>query len=159
MKKLIVLLIAACFLLSSAAAFAENERTGIGGGDKNHEKHYKSEYAKPVLVAAIGFKAKLRDGKVYTSWRRYTRGDFKYYKVVKSRTNRDPLYPEDGAVFYTNDPTETGFQDRDIEPGIWYYRLCIITKQNKRWVSPVVMIRTNTQSRSYSTPPTYKDFQ
>ncbi|VAV85778.1 hypothetical protein MNBD_DELTA01-1964 [hydrothermal vent metagenome] len=160
MKKLIILLIAACFLLASTAAFAEYERIGIGGGgDKDYKKHNKSEYAKPVLIKAIGFKAKLKDGKVYTSWKRYTRADFKYYKVVKSRTNRNPVYPEDGAVFYSGDSTETRFKDHEVEPGVWYYRLCIITKQNRRWVSSVVMIRTNTQSRSHSTPPTYKDFQ
>lgn len=159
MKKLIVLLIAAVFLLSSTAALAEYGQKSSGNDNKNYEKLYKSEYAKPVLVKAIGFKAKLKDEKVYTSWRQYTRGDFKYYKVVKSRTNRDPLYPEDKGIFYSEDPAETRFKDNEVEPGIWYYRLCIITKQNKRWVSPVVMIRTNTQSRSYSTPPTYKDFK
>jgi hypothetical protein len=156
MKKLLILMAMAFFLITSAAAHAEYERRGSGGGGK---KHQKSEYSKPVLIKAIGFKARLKDGKVYTSWREYTRGDFKYYKVVKSATNRNPVYPEDGAIFYTEDPTETRFKDYEVEPGVWYYRLCVITKQKNRWVSPVVMIKTKRQSKGHSTPPTYKDFK
>ncbi len=160
MKKYIILLVATIFLMTSAVAFAESDRMGRGGGgDKSHKKQYKSKYAKPVSVKAIGFKAKLRNGKVYTSWKHYTREDFKYYKVVKSQTSRDPVYPEVDAIFYTEDATETRYKDDAVEPGTWYYRLCIITKQNKRWVSSVVRIISNTQSNNHSTPPTYKDFQ
>jgi len=94
MKRYIILLVATIFLMTSAVAFAEYERRGIGGGgDKSYKKHYKTEYAKPVSVKAIRFKARLKNGKVYTSWKRYTREDFKYYKVVKSQTSRDPVYP------------------------------------------------------------------
>ncbi len=160
MKRYIVLLMATIFLMTSAVAFAEYERMGRGGGgDKNHKKYYKSEYAKPVHVKAIGFKAKLRNGEVYTSWKHYTREDFKYYKVVKSQTNRDPIYPEVSAIFYSDDATKTRYKDSEVEPGTWYYRLCIITKQNKRWISPVVRIITKTQSNNHSTTPTYKDFK
>jgi len=160
MKRYIILLVATIFLMTSAVAFAEYERRGIGGGgDKSYKKHYKTEYAKPVSVKAIRFKARLKNGKVYTSWKRYTREDFKYYKVVKSQTSRDPVYPEVDAIFYSGDATETRYKDHEVEPGTWYYRLCIITKQNKRWVSPVVRIITRAQSNNHSTPPTYKDFQ
>jgi len=155
MKKLIILMVMALFIMTSAAARAESERRGSGGGKKDR----RSEYAKPVLVKAIGFKARLKDGKVYTSWKKYTRSDFMYYKVVRSATNHDPVYPEDGAIFYTEEQGETRYRDGEVEPGTWYYRLCIITKHKNRWVSPVVMITTKKQSSDHSTPPTYKDFQ
>lgn len=112
-------------------------------------------YKAPVLIEAITFQAEYKDGKVTTRWPKYKRNDFLYYKVVKSADNNDPVYPEDGAIFYTEDASITEYIDEDIQSGIWYYRLCIITKNHSRWVSPVVTLDFNQPS---SVPPTAEDF-
>ncbi|NOQ35977.1 MAG: hypothetical protein GQ569_08780 [Methylococcaceae bacterium] len=115
----------------------------------------KETYKVPVLIEAINFQADYKDGKVSTRWPKYKRDDFLYYKVVKSANNNNPVYPEDGMIFYTEDANITAYTDEDIQSGIWYYRLCIITKDHSRWISPVITLDFNKTS---STPPTAKDF-
>ena len=121
----------------------------------NEQKHKKHGYKNPVVVKAIGFSAKYSDGRVITQWKSYLRNDFKMYKLVKSSRNKNPFYPEDSYIFYSPDREANHFEDRKEEEGIWYYRLCIITKNRDRWVSPVVRIKID----SMSSVPTAKDFK
>ena len=97
-------------------------------------------YKAPILVRAIGFTARYQNGRVITSWRRYKRADFKSYRLVRSSTMRDPVYPENGELFSTADRAVTRYEDARVDDGIWYYRLCVITKGNHRWVSPAIEI-------------------
>lgn len=118
------------------------------------EKGYKT----PVLVKAVGAKAVLENGSVKISWKKYTRGDLLFYKVVKSKTNKNPVYPEDGYIFYTTDENITSFYDKEIEEGVWYYRVCVITKGKERWVSEVIQVNVKKESAE-SKVPTEKDFE
>ncbi|MBN1242605.1 MAG: hypothetical protein JXA15_07860 [Spirochaetales bacterium] len=111
-------------------------------------------YKAPVVVKEIGFSAKLEGGKVLFAWKRYLRPDLKYYKLVKSKTNRDPVYPEDGYIF-VGDVDARGWVEEEPEAGVWYYRLCIITDGGERWVSPVVKLEIKAASSGI---PGSKDF-
>jgi hypothetical protein len=112
----------------------------------------------PTLVRAIGFTARYEGGRVIATWRKYKRADFKAYKLVRSSTMHDPVYPENGELFSTDKPFVTKHVDSKVDSGIWYYRLCVITKENNRWVSPVVEIVVNKEA-GRETVPTPKDFE
>ena len=146
MKKILPVFIM-CFFIAGMAY----------GGEKalNKQKHKKHGYKNPVVVKAVGFSAKYMDGRVVTEWKTYLRDDFKMYKLVKSSKNKNPVYPEDSYIFYSPDPEANYFEDRKLKEGVWYYRLCIITKNRDRWVSPVVRIKID----SISSAPTAKDFK
>lgn len=115
-------------------------------------------YKTPVLIKAVGAKAVLEDGSVKISWKKYTRSDLLFYKVVKSKTNKNPVYPEDGYIFYTTDENVTSFCDKKIEEGVWYYRVCVITKAKERWVSEVIQMNIKKESVENKIP-TEKDFE
>ena len=56
-----------------------------------------STYNAPEYPADFHFEATLRaDGKVETSWNVNAPTGFNYYKVIRSATNENPLYPDDG---------------------------------------------------------------
>jgi hypothetical protein len=112
----------------------------------------------PTLVRATGFSAWYEGGNVIATWRKYKRGDFKAYKLVRSSTMHDPVYPENGELFSSENRAVTKYVDAKIDSGIWYYRLCVITRDHNRWVSPVIEIVVN-KDTGPETVPTAKDFQ
>jgi hypothetical protein len=114
-----------------------------------------SDYKKPVLVKSIGFTAKYVDGKVVCAWKKYLRDDLQYYKVVRSDSNPNPVYPDDGYVFYTQDKTVTKYEDPAPGAGKYFYRLTIVTNKGDRWVSEVVAVKV---PEAQSSVPTDKDF-
>jgi hypothetical protein len=111
----------------------------------------------PVEVSVTGFAAKIDDGRVILTWRRYKRDDFKSYQVVKS-TDSAPQYPEVPSVFYGDGADATRFVDGKLDVGTWRYRLCIVTRWGDRWVSPpvTVVVRPEDIKRA---PPTEADFE
>ncbi|MFH1983104.1 MAG: hypothetical protein ABIL58_14775 [Pseudomonadota bacterium] len=130
MRKTLAILF--CGLLMTAAVTAT--ATGKSSENKGHG------YRDPVVVDAIGFSAASNGGSVVMRWKKYLRSDLKYYKVVRSDTNPDPVYPEDGYVFFSTDAGKTVYEDNNVPTGTWYYRLCVITHGGDRWVSPVVVV-------------------
>ncbi len=143
MKKTSALLL--ILLLIAVTAFA----TG--------KKEKSNQYKNPVIVHDIGFNAVYKNGSVQTTWKQYLRDDLKYYKVVRSNSNPDPVYPDDSYIFYSSDPRKTSYIDnKKLTPGTWYYRVCIITTNADRWVSPVIKINVN---QTQSGPPSSKDFK
>lgn len=112
----------------------------LGGLGAESGESGDSDYAKPVLVKEIAFTASYKDGQVSTSWKKYLRNDFQWYKLVRSQENANPVYPDDGYVFYTEDPGVTTYQDPAPKAGVWYYRLTIVTVKGERWISPVIKV-------------------
>jgi hypothetical protein len=111
----------------------------------------------PAEVAATGFSAKIDDGRVVLTWRRYKRDDFRSYQVVKS-TETAPQYPDVHPIFSSEYVDATRFEDGRLDVGTWRYRLCIVTRFGDRWVSPpvTVVIRPEDVKRA---PPTEADFE
>ena len=112
----------------------------------------------PTLVRSIGFAARYEGGRVIATWKKYKRADFKAYKLVRSSTMHDPVYPENGELFSTGNRAVTQYVDAQVDSGLWYYRLCVITQDNNRWVSPVIEIVVNKDTGSEAVP-TPKDFE
>jgi hypothetical protein len=90
---------------------------------------------------AISFSATLKaDGSVMTTWSKYNHAEgFTYYKVVRSTTNNNPVYPEDGYIYYTGNQDELSYVDNEMPEGTVYYRVCQIASP-KRYCSKVVTL-------------------
>ena len=98
-----------------------------------------SGYNDPVITNELNFSAVLSNGKVETNWSVYAPSGFNYYKVVRSTTNSNPVYPDDGYIYYGGDASVTGYTDSSVPSGTVYYRVCSIASPN-RYCSPVVML-------------------
>ena len=101
-----------------------------------------TSYKNPVEVDWLNFTAELTPaGEVEMHWAPYNNTeDFRFYKVVRSTTNPDPVYPEDGYVKYYGNIDADSYIDTNPPKGTIYYRVCVITKNGDRWVSNVVTI-------------------
>ena len=98
-----------------------------------------SGYNDPVLEEGLQFDAVLNGDHVETSWTKFAPEGFNYYKVVRSTTNPDPVYPDDGYIQVTSDPDFTFYTDKDVPEGKSFYRVCSIAKPD-RFCSNVVVI-------------------
>ena len=98
-----------------------------------------SGYNTLKLVNNLNFKANLNNGLVYLSWSRYVPPGFNYYKVIRSTTNSNPVYPEDGYIHYSDNDNSLSYIDTKVPKGIAYYRVCSIAKP-ERFCSNVIKI-------------------
>ncbi len=65
------------------------------------------------------------DDSVLLSWTPFQGENFRFYKIVRSETNPDPRYPEDGSLAYAGDQNRTEYRDTQTEAGkTYYYRAC-----------------------------------
>lgn len=81
----------------------------------------------PVAMSLAGsFQA---DG-MHLSWNAFAGPGFEYYKIVRSATNPNPLYPEnDGTALIAaiSDPAEISFVDTNVASGDhWFYRVLVV---------------------------------
>lgn len=104
-----------------------------------------SGYNAPILKTSLNFSARLENGKVYTSWTPYAPSGFNYYKVIRSTTNPDPVYPDDGYIKADGNPDASSYVDGSPKSGIAYYRVCSIVSPN-RYCSNVVTINNGGDS-------------
>jgi len=111
-------------------------------------------YNPPIMDGSISFKAKLKDWKVYTSWTKYNKNEwFKYYKVIRSQTVLNPVYPDNGYIKYSRDINFTSYVDEKVPSWINYYRVCAITTEKNRYCSNVVKIINNSKNEIYKVWP------
>lgn len=81
------------------------------------------------------FVAVNKGDEVVLSWNKFTKEDLTYYKVIKSTTNSDPVYPEDGYIKYSTDINFTEYVDNSTITKTTYYRVCAITTKMNRYCS------------------------
>lgn len=95
--------------------------------------------------SSITFSAVLNDdGSVTATWSPYSHTEeFTYYKLVRSETNNNPVYPEDGYIFYGSGVGETSYTDYEVPDGTSYYRICQIASPARYCSSTVVEISAN----------------
>lgn len=97
-------------------------------------------YNAPVATPSLNFTASVMpNGEVMTSWTPYVTEGFNYYKVIRSADNLNPVYPDDGYIFYTGDPEARLYLDKNPLAGKAYYRVCSIASPN-RYCSAVVAV-------------------
>lgn len=93
-------------------------------------------------------------GKAELSWNEYGNGDLKWYKIVHSQTNQDAKYPMDGYVEVYSDASMTSYTHTSVPEGTNYYRVCVITDDDRRGCS-----NTLTLQKGASTLPTFTDVE
>jgi hypothetical protein len=99
-----------------------------------------SGYNAPEYPSDFHFEAILQaDGKVETSWNVKAPTGFNYYKVIRSATNENPVYPEDSYIYYTSNTEEVTYTDEKPLKGEVYYRVCAIANPH-RYCSNVVKL-------------------
>ncbi len=65
------------------------------------------------------------EGNVYMDWSKYSHAEpFEFYKIVRSQNNDNPIYPEDGYIYFTDDVDLMTFTDTEVPFGDSYYRIC-----------------------------------
>ena len=101
-----------------------------------------SGYNTPVLMNSMNFSATLSNGAVHTSWTPYAPSGFNYYKVIRSTTNPNPVYPDDSYIKADGNPDASSYTDYSPKSGTAYYRVCSIASPN-RYCSNVVTINTS----------------
>ncbi len=104
-----------------------------------------SGYKDVIVKEEFNFNAYLKEwGKVYMTWNSvstFTDSSLKYYKVVRSNTNTNPTYPEDGYIQYSEDRDWfTSYTDEKAPKWTNYYRICAIMQDNNRYCSSVKTI-------------------
>ncbi len=77
-----------------------------------------------------------------------------WYKVVKSKTNSSPVYPDDGYITAISDRGQTSFVETNPENGTRYYRVCAIMEDMNRYCSNVVTLTINATTTTTTTTTT-----
>jgi hypothetical protein len=79
-------------------------------------------------------------GVLTLNWSKYAHAEeFKYYMVVRSEINDNPVYPDDGYLYYSDNINVLSYVDYDVLDGKHYYRVCHIA-ETKRYCSRTVII-------------------
>jgi predicted secreted protein len=85
--------------------------------------------------------AALDGDKVTIKWSPYSQGGkFSYYKVVRSQSNTNPVYPDDGYIYYSSDVDTVSYVDSKVPAGTSYYRVCQVTSSERICSKEVVKI-------------------
>lgn len=140
-KFLIILSLLALFVLPFGFASAMSE------GD--------NDYSPVTYDDSVSFSAILNDdGNVSMLWSKYAHDeDFTYYKVVRSKANNNPVYPDDGYIYYSSELDDLSYVDEEMPNGTVYYRVCQIASP-ERYCSKVVTINGDSEAVNKEAPKT-----
>lgn len=110
-----------------------------------------SSYNTPIYRSELNFTATLNGDKVDMSWMPYAPAGFNYYKVIRSTTNENPVYPEDSYIKADGNPDASSYTDTSVPAGTVYYRVCSIVKPD-RYCSTVIAISSDGTSSVVTNP-------
>lgn len=113
-------------------------------------------YNPAITINNFNFSAILESGEVKMKWDSYIPSGFNYYKVIRSTTNPNPVYPDDGYIKYSSDKDFISYNDTSPKSGISYYRICSIAKPN-RYCSSVVTINEGINDLTHNDSPYYEE--
>lgn len=128
MKKSLIALIASALVISSVSA---------GDGEKTD---YNPGYKTAIIDKSLEFEAKREGNEVYLEWNSYEGDDFQYYKIMRSQTHNNPVYPDQHALNYSDDIEDTEYELKDWAQKAVNYRVCVITTDKARICSNVVAL-------------------
>ncbi len=99
-----------------------------------------SGYDPVIYDDSISFSAVLQnDGSVKTGWSKYTHPEsFSFYKLVRSQDNSNPVYPDNGYIYYEGNVDVLSYTDDSVPAGTNYYRVCQVASP-KRYCSRTVV--------------------
>jgi len=113
-----------------------------------------SGYNTPIVRSAFNFTAVVQDnGSIQMNWVPYAPEGFNYYKVVRSQTNSNPVYPDDGYILASSDTNLSNYVDNDPPTGKTYYRVCSIASPN-RYCSAVITLNLSGEAVTAENPTT-----
>lgn len=108
--------------------------------------NYEASTWKTMYSNNLNFKATYTDWAVKMTWNRFSvpaNTTFAYYKIVRSKNNENPVYPDDWYIKYDSNLDFTSYTDNDPSVGKNYYRVCAILDWQKRHCSNVIKITVN----------------
>ena len=80
----------------------------------------------PPATVGIGLEASVVEGTVHLSWGACASEHVNAFKIVRSQTNPEPMYPENegSELIAAVDPGQTSFVDASVATGqTWFYRV------------------------------------
>jgi hypothetical protein len=80
------------------------------------------------------------DGSIILKWDPYLKPDFLWYKILHTQEQKELMYPRDGYIDYYDTPNAVTFDHDDAPLGVNFYRVCIITQDNRRGCSNQIKI-------------------
>jgi hypothetical protein len=107
-----------------------------------------------VLSDALQISGEVKDNKIELSWTIYNNKDnFKKYQLIKSETNQDLKYPDDGSIKSSTSISLAAYQDGQVETGKqYYYRICVIKTNDKVVCGNVINLEIK-KDEPDTTPP------
>ncbi len=96
---------------------------------KKETKPEKKEATYQLMTNELILKASALPGAVQLAWSLRSSEGLQGYKVVRSHTNEDPSYPNDGALEFIPGRDTLSFIDGTAVPGkTYFYRICSLEK-------------------------------
>ncbi len=102
----------------------------------------------PPPPSAMALSAEVVDGQVHLTWEKCTAPGFAVYKVVRSQSNPDPMYPLNSGselIAAIGDPNVTSMADPNVASGqTWFYRVLSMANDGSGWyplgITPAVSV-------------------
>jgi hypothetical protein len=96
----------------------------------------------------MGFSAEVIGGQVHLTWEQCTAPGFAVYKVVRSQSDADPVYPLNSGselIAAIGDPNVTSLVDANVASGqTWHYRVLSMANDGYGWyplgMTPVLTV-------------------
>jgi hypothetical protein len=141
MRKSLIALLASAMIISSVSA-----------GDNEATTYKEPAYKTAIIDDTLNFEAERDGNEVSLEWNAYEGDDFKYYKIMRSETHSNPVYPDQNALNYKDDVEDTEYELKDWAQKDVNYRVCVITNENGRICSNVVTLEgmTKEDHKEYS---------
>ncbi|GEM_PF-665483 len=104
-------------------------------------KEIKIFYDIQASATPLKLEAATEDDGVHLSWNESTSAALLHYKVVRSESNANLKYPEDGYIFQ-QDKGQNSFIDTDVSVDkTYYYRVCEVMSGDKVFCSNIVYMK------------------
>ncbi|MFA6272204.1 MAG: FecR domain-containing protein [Patescibacteria group bacterium] len=95
-----------------------------------------------AVPSAVTLAGSFDDGKITLTWTESNEADFKYYKLVWSKTDSTPQFPADGyikaisnvaslSVEDEGDKSGSRTEDENLEEGTHYYSICVVDQADQ----------------------------
>ncbi len=120
---------------------------------KDATKEYKETEKKITYSNELDFEISRDDYEVEANWNEYEKSDFKYYKLVKSYTHDNPVYPNDTTVFVGMSAQDDENTFKDWSTKVGYFRVCVVKTDESIICSNVEKLAAYENVKEYEEKP------
>ncbi len=107
---------------------------------KNSSNKVDSWYKTVTFSNDFEFSAERDGALIQLKWNKYKGDDFQYYKIMRSETHENPVYPDQPALRYLWDVENDNFSLKNWSKKSAIFRICVITTEKNRICSNVVKL-------------------